>query len=170
MESTGTIYRPPTPEDAPAIWRLVRDSGTLDVNSVYCYLLLCKDFAATCAVAEAQGEIVGVVTAYLPPGRGDTLFIWQIGVTPERRGQGLAAGLLQDLLRRDVCRDVRYVEATVGPTNRASRALFTALARDLNATLIEQSCFDATLFPEGNHEPENLLRIGPLSLSQPSLA
>jgi L-2,4-diaminobutyric acid acetyltransferase len=145
----------------------VRDSGTLDVNSLYCYLLLCKDFPATCCVAEAHGAIAGFVTAYLPPGRGDTLFVWQIGVAAELRGQGVAGRLLQELLRRDVCRGVRFVEATVGPSNHASRALFTALARDMNAALSEQSCFDAKLFPEGNHESENLLRIGPFSLSQP---
>jgi L-2,4-diaminobutyric acid acetyltransferase len=152
------------------MWRLVRESGALDVNSVYCYLLLCKDFSATCCVAEARGGLVGFVTAYLPPGRSDTLFVWQIAVTSELRGQGVAARLLQELLRRRACRDVRFVEATVGPSNHASRALFTALARDLNGSLSEQSCFDASLFPEGGHEPENLLRIGPFSLSQPSLA
>jgi L-2,4-diaminobutyric acid acetyltransferase len=166
MQSAEITYRPPAPEDAPAIWRLVRDSGVLDVNSVYCYLLLCKDFADTCAVAERQGAIVGFVTAYIPPGRGDTLFIWQIGVASELRGRGLAGRLLQALLRRAVCRGIRFVEATVGPTNRASRALFTALARDLDAALDEQSCFDASVFAEGDHEPENLLRIGPFSLSQ----
>lgn len=168
MQHAEVIYRPPATADGPAMWRLVRDSGVLDVNSTYCYLLLCQHFAETCCVAEVDDEVVGFVTAYLPPGRPDTLFAWQIGVSPEHRGQGLASRLLTELLRRDVCRCVQFVEATVGPTNHASRALFTALARRLDTKLSEQPYLDTTLFPQGDHEPENLLRIGPFSPYQPN--
>ena len=150
------------------MWRLVRDSGVLDVNSTYCYLLLCKHFAETCCLATMGDEVVGFVTAYLPPGRPDTLFVWQIGVTLEHRSHGLANRLLKELLQRDVCRCVRFVEATVAPTNHASRALFTALARQLDGNLSEQPYLAPTLFPQGEHEPENLLRIGPFSPYQPN--
>lgn len=164
MQHEEILYRKPTIEDGASIWQLVRDSGTLDCNSAYSYLLLCKHFTETCAVAVAKGEIVGFLTAYFPPNRADTIFVWQVGITRAMRGQGLATRLLQQLLQRDVCRGVKFMEATVSPTNHASRALFTALAKWLNAELSEVSCFSAALFPEENHEAENLLRIGPFQV------
>jgi len=168
MQREEIFYRPPAIEDGKSIWKLVRDSGVLDLNSVYCYLLLCKDYPETCAVAEAKGEILGFVTAYLPPGREDTLFIWQIGVSSALRGQGVAGRLLRDLLQRECCRGVRFLEATIGPSNDASHALFAALAGRLGADLSEQPCFDATLFPGKSHEPENMIRIGPFQGFQPT--
>jgi L-2,4-diaminobutyric acid acetyltransferase len=161
MQINGIIYRPPTIKDGLPIWKLVRDSGVLDLNSTYCYLLFCKDYSETCAVAEANGEILGFVTAYRPPGREDSLFIWQIGVSSSLRGQGVASHLLEALLRRENSRGVRFLEATIGPSNDASHALFTALARRLGTEMSEQSYFDAELFPDESHEPENLIRIGP---------
>ncbi|WP_022950201.1 diaminobutyrate acetyltransferase [Methylohalobius crimeensis] len=168
-ENERIVLRPPKVEDGTAIWRLVRDSGVLDLNSTYCYLLMCKHFADTCAVAEFNGEIVGFVTAYLPPDQQDTLFIWQIGIDASMRGRGLATRLLLELLKRDVCRDIQFVDATVGPSNQASRALFHSLAKRLNTDLSEHPYFEATLFPSTDHEPENLLHIGPFSLSQQNL-
>lgn len=167
MQSEEIVYRPPTIEDGTPIWKLVRDSGVLDLNSAYCYLLLCKDYWKTCAVAEAKGETLGFVTAYLPPGREDSLFIWQIGVSSALRGQGVAGRLLRELLQRESCRGVRFLETTIGPSNDASHALFAALAKRLGADLSEQPCFDATLFPGKSHEPENLIRIGPFEAYQP---
>lgn len=35
----------PGVEDGAAIWRIARDSRTLDLNSSYSYLLWCRDFA-----------------------------------------------------------------------------------------------------------------------------
>ena len=81
--------RSPTVEDAAAIWRLVRDSGVLDLNSPYSYLILCKHFAETCIVAEEAGVIVGFVTAYRPPITPDVIFVWQIGVAQSVRGRGV---------------------------------------------------------------------------------
>jgi L-2,4-diaminobutyric acid acetyltransferase len=161
MQGEEISCRKPAVEEGASIWQLVRASEQLDLNSAYCYLLLCRHFSDTCAVAVVEGEVVGFVTAYLPPGQPDTLFVWQIGVARTMRGKGLATRLLKELLQRDACRGVKYLEATVGPENQASRALFTALARWLNADLIEESCFDAEHFPGEDHEAENLLRIGP---------
>ncbi len=156
------IYRPPVIGDGARIWALVRHSGVLDANSAYCYLLLCKDFSETCMVAEADGDVLGFVTAYLKPGHEDLLFIWQVGVARELHGQGVASRLLDELLQRERCRGVRYLETTITPSNTASHALFKGLARRLNANLSEQTYFDVTLFPGDDHEPENLIRIGPL--------
>ncbi len=55
-------------EDGAAIWRIARDSKVLDLNSSYSYLLWCRDFAATSAVARGEnGEPIAFVTGYLRP-------------------------------------------------------------------------------------------------------
>ena len=148
------------------MWKLVQDCGILDVNSTYAYLLLCKDFAETCGVAEFKGEVVGLVTGYHPPKKTNTLFVWQIGVADSMRRSGIAKRLLLEVLQRESCRDVSFLETTIWPSNLASRALFESLARELNAGVAEGICFEQTLFPQSDREPEYLFRIGPFSVSQ----
>ncbi|CAM5451691.1 hypothetical protein SFUMM280S_06955 [Streptomyces fumanus] len=91
----------PRVTDGAALWRMARDSKVLDLNSSYSYLLWCRDFAATSAVARAEsGEAVGFVTGYVRPDRPDTLFVWQVAVDAAYRGRGLAAALLDGLAAR----------------------------------------------------------------------
>lgn len=167
VEPTEAIHlRSPTLEDGAAIWRLVVEGGTLDVNSSYTYLLLCRDFSETCIVAEGAEGILGFVTGYRPPAQLDTLFVWQVGVSRRARGQGLASRLLDGLLRSEGCQKVRFLETTVTASNEASRAMFGSLARRLETGLVETEGFPARLFPEGGHEAEPRLRIGPFDVSK----
>lgn len=152
--------RKPKVSDGRRIWRLVRDSRVLDVNSAYCYLLQCRDYADTGAVAEDGDGIIGFVTGYRPPERPDVWFVWQIGVAARARGQGLAKRLLRDVLARHD--DLSQIEATIESGNQASRALFGSLARELGAPLWETDGFEADLFPDG-HEPEPRIHIGPIT-------
>ncbi len=144
---------------------LVAHCPPLDLNSVYLYLLLTEHFPHTCIVAEDHHGVLGMVSAYLPPGRSEVLFVWQVAVHPRARGLGLGLRMLRQLLRRRGLRPVRWVETTVGPGNQASRCLFTRLAGHLQAPLRESALFDAALFGADAHEAEPLLRIGPFSLS-----
>ncbi len=160
--SGAATLRAPRAEDGSAIWRLVRDGGSLDLNSPYLYLLICTDFAATSIVAaDADDAPVGFVAAYRPPADPKAAFVWQVGVAPAARGQGLAKRLIKGMLARDANRDATELTATVTPSNQASMALFHGVARDLGAQVTERERFAASLFPEG-HEAERELRIGPL--------
>lgn len=158
------MFRHPSIQDAPKIWKLVKDSGTLDLNSTYCYLILCEHFKDTCLVADDSNELLAFVTGYRPPASQNSLFVWQIAVAEKARGQGLALAGLKELLRRNAHHEVSFLETTVSSSNTASRALFTALAKDLNTKLIETPGFDKTLFPRGNHESEPFLRLGPFDI------
>ncbi len=160
--SSTPTFRTTTTDDGGAIWRLVRDSGVLDVNSAYMYLLLAKDFADTCVVAEDGDELLGFVTGYRPPQRPESIFLWQVGVSAAARGRGLGKSLLAAFLRTPGARGARLLETTISPSNDASRALFTAVARDLGASIDLTEGFRADHFPEGGHEAEELYRIGPI--------
>jgi L-2,4-diaminobutyric acid acetyltransferase len=156
----------PTVADGAALWRIARDSKTLDLNSSYSYLLWCRDFAATTAVArDEQGEPVGFLTGYVRPDRPRTLLVWQVAVDEAYRGRGLAASLLDGLVARTVAEHaVTTVETTITPGNTASERLFTSFAERHGARLEREVLFDADLFPDGPHDPEVLYRIGPLPL------
>lgn len=155
--------RKPVLSDGPRIWRLVRSCKNMDLNSVYSYLLLCSHFRNTCVVAEADSEIVGFVSAYKPPNERGVLFVWQIVVREESRGQGLAKRMLTQVLRSSSCGNIRYLKTTVSPTNQASKALFLSLARELGAASAEAPMFPVDLFEDQVHEAENLLLIGPFN-------
>jgi len=147
--------------DGPSIWRLARDSGALDTNSCYAYLLLCSDFCDTCFVAYDGDQLAGFVVGYVPPQRPDVVFIWQIGVATDYRGQGLGRELLSRLVDHAAADGARYLEATVTPSNRASQRLFRSLADRRGWELTVNRHFDDELFPEVQHEQEFLIRIGP---------
>ncbi len=150
--------------DGPAVHALVAAVGTLELNTGYAYLLLCDHFGSTSVVAERDGRLLGAVLGYRPPSRPDAVFVWQVGVHPDARGTGLGKKLLAAFARSAGAAGARYLEATVAPSNAASRALFTSFARSESAPLEEHPGYGAPHLPEG-HEPEPLLRIGPLALS-----
>jgi L-2,4-diaminobutyric acid acetyltransferase len=152
--------RPPTAQDGAPLWRLLGRTGQLERNSNYTYLLLCTHFADTCVVAEEGGALVGFVLAYRPPSAPDELFVWQVGVAPEARGQGLGGQLLDAALAREASAGVRFLTATVSPDNAASRRLFAALARRRGVPCEVGPGYPAALFAEP-HPDEDLLRIGP---------
>ncbi|WP_225836383.1 diaminobutyrate acetyltransferase [Streptomyces sp. NK08204] len=155
----------PTVSDGAALWRLAKDSKTLDLNSSYSYLLWCRDFAGTSAVARgADGEPVGFVTGYVRPDRPRTLLVWQVAVDLAQRGRGVAAALLDGLTARLVAeRGIAEVETTISPGNTASERLFTSYAARHGANVSRAVLFPAGLFPDGPHDPEVLYHIGPLT-------
>jgi len=162
----ATALRPPRGSDAVAIRDLVAETGVLDLNSTYAYLLLSTDFAETSIVADVDGRLQGFITGYRPPQRPDVLFVWQVAVAPSAQRGGLAAAMLDavvDRVRAGGDGAPLTVEATVSPGNASSRAFFGAFARRHGVALTERPHFTADqLDPDGAHEDEPLLRIGPI--------
>lgn len=150
------------------MWQFVADHGGLELNTAYAYLVMGDDFADTCVVAVERGSepsedgdtLAGFVLGYRPPTRPDTLFVWQVGVAPSHRGQGLARRMILDLLERNAP-EVRYLESTVTPSNTASRRLFRSIAEHRGTTCDVSAYLTEDHFPEAGHEAEEKFRIGP---------
>lgn len=142
------------------MWRIANACG-LDPNSPYKYLVFCRDFAASSAIAWIDGEPVAFVSGYRRPESTTTLFVWQVGVLDRCRGKGLASAML-DFLHASAQPPLTHLEATATPGNVASRRLFERFAGTRGVACEETTLFPAELFPEP-HEPEVLFRIGPLA-------
>lgn len=159
-DNDDILFRSPHPSDGYAIHQLIASSPPLDLNSVYSYYLLCSHFRDTCLIAEQAGAVVGFVSAYRPPNQADTLFIWQVVVTQLLRGHSVAQQMLNELLARSSTPPLSYLEATVNPSNIASRRLFERLAHQWDSSLSEQTFLEASAFgSQSQHESETLLRI-----------
>ncbi|MFE7407510.1 diaminobutyrate acetyltransferase [Isoptericola sp. NPDC057559] len=158
----GLTVRPPTTADGAAMWRLARDSGSLDLNSSYAYLLLADHFAATCRLAFLDGdEPAGFLAAYRLPADPATLFVWQVAVDPRARGRRVAGRLLDaavDEAAGDGGPGIARIHTTVTADNASSRRVFARWAAERGATLRETTGYEAADFPDG-HEGEPLLVI-----------
>lgn len=154
--------RPPERRDGALLHDLVAACPPLDLNSRYAYLLLCEHHAQTSVVADVDGELVGAITAYVPPQQPDTLFVWQVAVARHMRGQKLGTRMLQYLLQHCVqTRDLRWIETTISPDNPASQRLFTQFAVRHDAGCTTTTLFAASDFGASGHQAECLYKIGP---------
>lgn len=156
--------RRPRATDGKTLWRMAQDSGSLDLNSPYAYILWADQFAATSVIAEVDGEPAGFITAHRVPGREHVLFVWQVAVMESFRGLGLAGRMLDELVARSS--EITAVEVTVTHSNIPSRKLFQALAQRHGCTCTETPHYESEHFPGAGHEPEPLLHIGPLGSQQ----
>lgn len=149
-----------TADDGGALWRMAKDSGALDLNSPYAYLMWADLYAATSVIAEVDGEPAGFVMGLRVPGREHVLFVWQVAVSAQSRGLGIGGRMLDELVASN--EGVTAVEATVTASNAASRGLFGALAKRHGCACTETPRYTTDHFPEPGHEAEPLLHIGPL--------
>ncbi|AXK45896.1 diaminobutyrate acetyltransferase [Brachybacterium saurashtrense] len=152
--------RPPALEDGAAMWRIARDTGTLDLNTSYAYLLMAHDFGATSRLALSDGAPVGFVLGYRRPSAPETLFVWQIGVDSSQRGKGVAGQLLDDLLAG--LPEVTALETTITEDNTASQRLFASFAQRHGAREDVRELITEGHFPDPGHGAELLHVIGPL--------
>lgn len=151
--------RPPRMADGADLWRLTRDTGVLDLNSSYQYLLWCRDFAETSVVGVSEdGRLMGFITGFLRPDEPTTLMVWQVAVDSAARGQGLASRMLDYLVETT---GVEHLETTVTDDNAASKAMFASLAQRHEANHDVTPLFTPEMYPDG-HDTEYLHRIGPL--------
>lgn len=153
--------RTPKREDGAKVWQLIQDTAKLDDNSMYCNLLQCTHFAATCAVAEMDGEIVGWVSGYIPPEDPEAYFVWQVCVDEKARGRGLAKRLIAAVLARKVCAKVTHVKSTITSDNKPSWALFGSIAETLETELNRKPHFIREDHFAGMHDTEFLVTVGP---------
>ncbi|MEQ3551893.1 diaminobutyrate acetyltransferase [Pseudonocardia nematodicida] len=156
----------PVPADGVDMWRLAVESGTLDANSRYAYVLWARDFPSTSVIARRDdGRAVGFVTGYLRPDSRNTLLIWQVCVDPVARGAGLAGRMLDAVWDRAARTwGAADMETTITPDNESSIRLFTSFAKRHDTTIEREDLFGPDLLGD-DHEPEHLYRIGPIAPS-----
>lgn len=153
------MLRRPTLADGAGMWRVARDSQTLDLNTSYAYLLWARDFAATSVVTEVDGDVVGFVSGYRRQDDPSVIMVWQVAVDASMRGKKLARRMLDFLVA-----DGEYtaMETTITEDNAASIALFTSFGDGHGAGVERSPLFTTELFPDG-HDTEMLFHISPLS-------
>lgn len=154
-------FRTPTVDDAASIFQMVKDSGVLDCNSRYVYLLWTEFFAHHCLVVEDTKGLGGFVIGFCPETFQDAYFVWQIAVAPRLRGRGVARQLVLEALGSQQHRNIQWLLAHVGETNTASERLFRSLANRLETDLEIEKGFTTDMFGDSGHESERLFRIGP---------
>jgi L-2,4-diaminobutyric acid acetyltransferase len=151
--------RKPTVADGSDVWALISTCKPLDENSMYFNLIQCDHFADTCILAEREGQIVGWISGHIPPEKPDTLFVWQVAVSPEARGLGLAGRMLRALFDRPELAEVARIETTITRDNKPSWGLFRAFARKRGGTLTHAPHFDKAAHFDGQHATEYLVEI-----------
>ena len=160
MGQINILIRKPEKNDANKIYDLVKKSKVLDVNSEYLYLLQTTHFKDTCAVAVHENKVIGFVSGYMLPDNKDTLFIWQVAIDDEYRGNDLARRVILNIIKRDEI-GVNNIYSTVSPSNKASLRVFEKVANELNTQIINSNFFEISDF-NNEHEEEVLYKIGPL--------
>lgn len=150
--------RLPVSQDAQAIRQLARDTLVLSVNSTYHYALMARMFNETSIIAQSSDTLCGYITAFRPPQQPDTVFVWQVGVAETCRGKGLGKKMLCTIIRNQ---QPIFVEASIASNNKASRNLFSSIARKFNADHVYNEPF-FTINDLGEREEELLFRIGPI--------
>ena len=130
------------------------DEYTRRVYAEILYGFIKRDYRR---VAEVHFE-----AGYVPPDQPDTLFVWQICVGPEARGEGLARRLVGDVLTRPSAAGIRHIACTITEDNTASWALFGSIARALGAQMAQSEHFSKAVHFDGAHDSEFAVTIGPI--------
>lgn len=87
-----------------------------------------KHFGSTSLAARnSEGELVGFLVGYVPPGEGVKAYVHFIGVDPRTRGHGVGRSLYQEFQERVTRAGSFSIEAVTSPINRGLLAFHQAL-------------------------------------------
>ena len=149
-------FSEPSAEDGDEIFNLIAQCSPLDENSSYCNFLQSTHFRKTCLIARLEGEVSGFISGYRKPEEPTTLFVWQVAVSPNHRGKGLAYQMLRSLISRDSLRGIESIETTITRDNGASWALFKKIDAENGNQGTVTTFLDQNTHFKGKHDTEYL--------------
>ena len=143
----GIIIRRAYEQDTNSVYNLVPELTPLTHHTRYTYWNLFRNFGNMCFVALDQDHPVGFITSHPTTTPENEWFIWQAGIVPKFRGNGLI-DTLQDRVV-GVARGSGAIALTtsIEPNNTRSLGAFTRMATRLGTGIEEISRF--------NLEPED---------------
>ena len=149
----------PEKRDAAEIYAMLQPyKPYVGTSPLYTYLLVCEHFSETSIVVKTkEGEIVGFISAYWPPKKSNTIFLWEIAVKEGYHGNNLYIRMVNEIYQRNT---PLYIEATVNPSNISSIKRLVQLSKTFKCTYTTQTLFPSDYFGSQGHEDEVLYRIG----------
>ncbi|MCB6203029.1 GNAT family N-acetyltransferase [Extibacter muris] len=122
-------------EQIPAIVELVGRCGPyVQPHPDYYYWLFSHYGSAYTLYAEEDGCIIGFVSSFPMNCRENEIFVIQICVDNQHRGQGIGEKLLDTLYQRHQSGGRCVLECTISPKNLASQRTFRKLAAKYNGS------------------------------------
>lgn len=147
-------------EDAPAIYRLVKECAAVDSNSLYMYAMWLKEFDGYNLVVENEGQIVAFVTAFSKPSQPERLFVWQLVARPRHGVPNLGVRLMSRLVDKARGQGMNAIEATISKQNRVILAVIRKVARLTGGTLSESLYLSKQwLSVDEPHDDEHLVTL-----------
>lgn len=134
----------PDVNSAGSMWELAQQSP-LDSNSSYAYLMMAEYFSDRCMIAQDGDITVGFVTGFVQYKSPDTLFVWQVAVDKNYRGQNIAFDMICKLFES---LPVKNIEATITKENKSSMRLFRKIAEKYGKNFKTDKGFDEDDFPD----------------------
>jgi L-2,4-diaminobutyric acid acetyltransferase len=128
--------------DVDEIRKFVKHSKPLDLHTVFTYWTLFKYFGDTCFVLEKEGRIIGFISGLLCSNQPDTLYLWQIGIDPDYRGNRYAEILIKRVVAAARAKGCKGLQITIAPENRSSYRLFSRFALEQKLTMDKAGAVD----------------------------
>lgn len=124
------MIRPLTMEDVPQLKGLLdRCRPYVSPHPDYNYWLFTKFANEYTMVNEIDGRLIGYLSGFAMGNRSEEIFVVQICVDPDYRGQGLGKELLETLYQKHNKDGRLIVHATICPSNEPSQNTFKSLAK-----------------------------------------
>ncbi len=121
------IIRKATQEDFLKVHHFTVRCPPMENYPEHVYKIILRYFGDYCFVAEENEQIIGFAMGIVPQSFPGTFFLWQIGITPSRQGQGIGGKLVREVENELKKLGFKRIEVTIDPVNLPSQKLFEKL-------------------------------------------
>lgn len=146
-ESSSITIRQATEDDGPTLMQLAYDCDPLDKHTEYTYWLLTHFASDSCFIAYSEAKKpIGFISGFEHDGTG---FIWQLGLLPAYRKQGIAQFLILNLTNRFFSLGCTSFEVTISSENKSSLSTFRQFCKDNHFQMAQRrrkAIHDETLY------------------------
>lgn len=116
--------RNPREDEFEAVYDFVLQCHPLERYTLHFYRIILRYFRDTCFVVDEDKSIVGFAFGFFSQTNREIFFMWQIGISPGRQGQGIGSFLIEEIEKNLRNRGTKRIELTIDPKNWPSQRLF----------------------------------------------
>lgn len=144
------------PEDYALLRQMAIKCGPLDVHTPYTYWVVGHFFSKGCFFLEEDGEPVGSI---MTVSKDRILFVWQIAICKEYRGQGLSDKLYEAVLNYARENGYEKIQLSIDPANITSQSAFKRFCEKRQLEYKENGVVDINIPEENYKEYETIYEV-----------